>query len=87
MRTFEDVFDEFYALEGNRICYDAPRLEKLVILQMLILLEHRVEPSWDNFKKTEGWANIQKRLSKEAQFNYRNQWLSTLRNAWPAPTP
>jgi hypothetical protein len=87
VRSFEEVFEEYYREEGNRICFQPERLEKLVILQMLILIEHRVEPTWENFKATQGWNNIKKRLSAEAQFNYRNCWLRTLRLTWPSPVP
>lgn len=87
MQSLEEIFEDFYREEGNRICFDPVRLEKVVILHMLVLVEHQVEPTWENFKATQGWNNIKKRLSKEAQFNYRNCWLRTLRKTWPAPTP
>ena len=65
--------------EANELVRNKARLEKVILIQMNLLLQLGIDPTWDHFKMTGGWERIQEYLNKEDQFHYRNHWFRIYR--------
>jgi hypothetical protein len=64
------------------------RVLQYILHQMLKLAtEAGIEPTWDNFRRTNEWKKLDLALNKENQFMLRNLWMRVYKDTQPQPIP